>query len=49
MKKKSISNNLKLTKSIVAELSDKKQQKVLGGSSITLNPLDCTMSMYCAP
>ncbi|MBC8756223.1 hypothetical protein H2O64_16215 [Kordia sp. YSTF-M3] len=58
MKKKSISNSLVFKKSVVAELSNKKMQVVLGGSTATtsamrewcatINPLNCTMSAQCA-
>ena len=58
MKKKSISNSLLLKKSVIAELGDKTQQKIVGGSTVstsvvaaacsTINPLNCTMSAYCA-
>ncbi|WP_298425760.1 class I lanthipeptide [uncultured Kordia sp.] len=58
MKKKSISNILVLKKSVVAELSDKNQQAIVGGSTVstsviralcgTINPLNCSMSAFCA-
>ena len=58
MKKNRKSNMLELKKSVIAELSNKEVTSVLGGSTVstsvvaaacgTINPLNCTMSAYCA-
>jgi len=58
MKKKNVSSILNFKKSVVAELSDKKMEVVVGGSTATtsairdwcatINPLNCTMSAQCA-
>lgn len=58
MKKKSLSNSLKLKKANIATLNDKNIEMVKGGSTAstsvlailcsTINPLDCTMSAFCA-
>ena len=58
MKKNRKSNMLVFKKSVVAELSTKQIEGVVGGSTVstsviraacaTINPLNCTMSAYCA-
>lgn len=58
MKKKKLSNNLVLKKSVIAELGANTSDMVKGGSTSstsvlailcsTINPLDCTMSAFCA-
>lgn len=58
MKKQIKKSALEIKKATIAELNDKKVDAVKGGSTIstsvlaalcaTINPLDCTMSAYCA-
>lgn len=58
MKRKSLSTNLELKKSVIAELSNKETRVIIGGSTATtsairewcatINPLNCTMSAECA-
>ena len=58
MKKQIKNTSLHIKKATIAELNDKKVDSVKGGSTVstsvlavlcaTINPLDCTMSAYCA-
>ncbi|WP_046745490.1 class I lanthipeptide [Kordia zhangzhouensis] len=58
MKKQQVKSSLKIKKATIAELNEVQTNSVKGGSTIstsvlaalcaTINPLDCTMSAYCA-
>ncbi|KAB8153589.1 hypothetical protein EZY14_010165 [Kordia sp. TARA_039_SRF] len=58
MKKQIKKSSLQIKRATIAQLNDKKVEAVKGGSTIstsvlavlcaTINPLECTMSAYCA-
>lgn len=58
MKKRKVTSSLTIKKATIAELNEKQVDSLKGGSTIstsvlaalcrTINPLDCTMSAYCA-
>ncbi|WP_046757229.1 class I lanthipeptide [Kordia jejudonensis] len=58
MKKSVIKNSLQIKKATIAQLHDTQVDSIKGGSTIatsvlaalcrTINPLDCSMSAFCA-